>query len=928
MSFGNFISYGQEHYTHETDLRQALNAPSENPIFFFNECRNTIELNLNKIENYYERLHLLYETLNDDRFLVINSDENGVFYISSNDEMSSNDNLREAFDSFQKESHDFFSTLSKTDISELEKTWRSSIPDTYILSLMMEIAVDRATGNSNDSCYKAEPFCTDNGIYTYQAVTGDNHPSESGPSYSCLHNQPCPSWYYMKIANPGAFTIHIEGMDGSTQRDVDFCCWGPFDDPVTPCPHQPGPNPNGLTNDKVIDCSYDPSYSEDCDIPESAQTGEYYILLLTNYSRQTCIVTFEKTEDSGPGTTDCSIMPPAIEYHNPCYGGVLQLSAHEVNDATYSWTGPNGFTSNEREPVIENVTFDNTGNYECYVTVPGQGSSDPMSIYVEVLPELHADFSPDSTCLGSVIQFTGMETTTPAGHNDAITSRTWDFGDGSPIVSGENPVHTFPGLGSYEVTYTIVAEANDESGESCENTVTKTFNVFETDIVGISDTTCAGQDYHNYGFNIEDLEVGITHDTLFLSSAAGCDSTVMLELFVAPVYDTTFFDTICFGNDYHGYGFNLEAPNAGLNHNTLSLSTDMGCDSTIFLELYVNPTYYIELFDSICFGESYHQHGFDFVNPEVGTHDEAHEHTTTSGCDSVTTMNLFVSDVYDIHINDTICFGEDYNMYNFHIVNPPLGTNSETQPLISTYGCDSTVCLNLHVAPAYSFDVFDSICEGEDYTGYGLFIPQPQVGAHNYTSPLETESGCDSIFMVSFNVIHTYETPDTIYGLSNVLVSTDLIPGKYKYWIDTISGCNDYHWDIDNDKWVISPDGSECTIIVTTPDVATLTVWTGNSCGIVSKSIEIHAGYFGVGENEAVKADVYPNPSDGYVNVKADGIEAVNILNATGAVVKSCKFEKENLVSIDISDMPNSIYVLEIVTRDGRCIRRITKTGY
>lgn len=453
----------------------ALNAQSDNEIYYFDRSNSTVEFDFKKIDDYYERLHLLYNISNDDRFVMTSSDEHGLFYISNNDEIIDRHNFKETFDTFYHNCYSDFRMLDKSEISELEGTWRNNVSNMDIVSLMMDIMMRSAPRGNNDSCYKAEPFCTDNGLYTFQAMTGDNHPSESGPAYSCLSSQPCPSWYYMKISTPGAFSIHMMGKDGNTERDIDYCCWGPFDDPVDPCPHNPGPHQNGLTASKVVSCSYSPSYDEHCQIPSSSTTGDYYILIITNYSRARCIITFEKEPGSGPGTTDCSIMPPVMEYSDACYGNTLHLSAHEVSNASYSWTGPNGFTSSLREPHIDNVTFANSGTYSCTVTVPGQGTSDPMTLDIEILPELHADFTVAGAVPGASAQFTGTETTYPTGYTNKITSRTWDFGDGSTAATGTNPTHVYTNPGTYEVTYTIVAE--NETGWSCEDTKTMPITV-------------------------------------------------------------------------------------------------------------------------------------------------------------------------------------------------------------------------------------------------------------------------------------------------------------------------------------------------------------------------------------------------------------------------------------------------------------------
>ncbi len=54
-----------------------------------------------------------------------------------------------------------------------------------------------------------------------------------------------------------------------------------------------------------------------------------------------------------------------------CEGGVLELYC-DVNGATYSWTGPNGFTSSLQNPTITGVTPAASGTYTVVVTnIPG-----------------------------------------------------------------------------------------------------------------------------------------------------------------------------------------------------------------------------------------------------------------------------------------------------------------------------------------------------------------------------------------------------------------------------------------------------------------------------------------------------------------------------------------------------------------------------
>jgi hypothetical protein len=218
-------------------------------------------------------------------------------------------------------------------------------------------------GGQNDHCETADPFCTGT-LYNFPASVNAGN-GQSGPCYSCLLTTPNPAWYYMKVLTPGSIII---SMHSEPARDIDFCCWGPFT----------SQNCCGLLAcNKVVDCSYSPSSQEVCNIP-NAQTGQYYMLVITNFSNQPCNIIFEQT--GGTGTTDCSILPPAASNNSPiCADQTLLLTAQSVANATYHWTGPDGFQSSQQNPTIPNAQPINAGTYYLTITVNGQTSSDSSS---------------------------------------------------------------------------------------------------------------------------------------------------------------------------------------------------------------------------------------------------------------------------------------------------------------------------------------------------------------------------------------------------------------------------------------------------------------------------------------------------------------------------------------------------------------------
>lgn len=423
----------------------------QEPKFIHNE--STIDFNITDINLFDERIFFVYNLVNDGRFNVVNGEEDGVFLISV-DPAYEGINLKDAFSDFKSQNAVQFSMLDKEQAAEITSEYKAKLPKDLVHSLMMDIY---ARSRDNDRCADAYPFCTDNGMYQFPAGTGTSS-GENGPYYDCLHTTPNPAWYYMRIGNPGTMTIH---MYSTPSYDIDFCCWGPFDDPVTVCP-------NGLTSSKVVSCSYSTHATEDCIIPSNAQTGKYYILVITNYSNQACNINFSKT--AGSGTTDCSILPPLVDAGGPyCLGETITLTGNAMGGASYSWSGPGNWHATGASVTRPNCTMAMAGVYTCTITLNDQQSSatDTVVIYPNVTS---ADFSASSSsaCVGETIQFAGFATTNPSGQQ--IQSYTWTFGDGSS-GSGQNVTHTYTQPGTYSVKLTT------STGGHCTAEKTKTVTI-------------------------------------------------------------------------------------------------------------------------------------------------------------------------------------------------------------------------------------------------------------------------------------------------------------------------------------------------------------------------------------------------------------------------------------------------------------------
>jgi hypothetical protein len=144
--------------------------------------------------------------------------------------------------------------------------------------------------SQSSDCLNAQPFCTSTPI-GFPASTNTTAPI--GPDYGCLGSQPNPAFYFLQIDQSGTLSIT---MQSTPLVDIDFICWGPFTDPSTMC--------DNLTATYIEDCSYSPASTEICDIA-NAVSGEYYILLITNFSNVACNIDFSLT--GGTGTTSCCL---------------------------------------------------------------------------------------------------------------------------------------------------------------------------------------------------------------------------------------------------------------------------------------------------------------------------------------------------------------------------------------------------------------------------------------------------------------------------------------------------------------------------------------------------------------------------------------------------------------------------------------------
>lgn len=90
-----------------------------------------------------------------------------------------------------------------------------------------------------------------------------------------------------------------------------------------------------------------------------------------------------------------------------------------------------------------------------------------------------------------------------------------------------------------------------------------------------------------------------------------------------------------------------------------------------------------------------------------------------------------------------------------------------------------------------------------------------------------------------------------------------------------------------------------------------------------SNEFELHVYYSptGVGDNES-SLKVYPNPTQGFVTVEAEGMSQVSVYNALGQCVMQQSVEGQQ-VFLDLKEAVAGLYLLRVTTREGEVSRRI-----
>ncbi|MBK7427002.1 MAG: hypothetical protein IPI60_08230 [Saprospiraceae bacterium] len=208
-------------------------------------------------------------------------------------------------------------------------------------------------------------------------------------------------------------------------------------------------------------------------------------------------------------------------------------------------------------------------------------------------------------------------------------------------------------------------------------------------------------------------------------------SSVTIDIFLDE--SVTIEASICEGEVYI---FNNQALTQAGQYEAM-IQTIHGCDSTITLNLEVNPVQNNTIQIQICEGESYL---FDGQNLSTSGEYEA-IFQNSKGCDSTVNLNLIVYPKNQTNIQHQMCEGEFYTFAGQQLSSPGI----YEQTLQDTNSCDSTISLTLTVTSILETNIQQNICDGESYQFGDIIINEEG----EYRDTLISSGGCDSIITLS-----------------------------------------------------------------------------------------------------------------------------------------------------------------------------------
>jgi hypothetical protein len=369
----------------------------------------------------------------------------------------------------------------------------------------------------------------------------------------------------------------------------------------------------------------------------------------------------------------------------------------------------------------------------------------------------------------------------------------------------------------------------------------------------------------------------------------GCDSTVALNLTINPSTHVTENISACSTYTWsNGQIYVLDN-----NTDTQNFIKTNGCDSVIHLDLSIHSgTFATDIHvacDSLAWidGNTYYSNNTTAIHTLIGGN--------SNGCDSVVTLDLAI---LNTSIGIDVITACDSYMWNG--ITYTSNNNTALDTLANVAGCDSIITLNLTILNSSSFTDVITSCTEMIWID-GITYNQTTSG-QTFTIP--NTNGCDSVVTLDFTLLEV----DTTVTRNYLTLSAQATSATYQ-WIDCVNGAINGET---NANFRATVNGDYQVEVTQNGCIDTSACFTINNVGIQ--------------ETELIGISLYPNPTSDVLNIDkgSNTTLEITITNSAGAVVHQSTTQNQ-ITTINMAQMAAGMYVVALKNELGVKVERVVK---
>ena len=168
-----------------------------------------------------------------------------------------------------------------------------------------------------------------------------------------------------------------------------------------------------------------------------------------------------------------------------------------------------------------------------------------------------------------------------------------------------------------------------------------------------------------------------------------------------------------------------------------------------YVDVTIYPVYSVIEYDTICQRQLPYTWGSDTIF-QAGTVSDDYEfyRKTSLGCDSIVTLHLTVEDSVTVVVYDTICAGQDYNNYGYHLHDLTPGDYVKRPPYMPN-PCDTIVELHLRVNDTLTGIDEQIACDSFTWINGVTYTSSTTTPTWKLTS----SAGCDSVVTLHLTIL-------------------------------------------------------------------------------------------------------------------------------------------------------------------------------